>query len=55
MSQEKDIKVENKPQSDELKSIRIPELKSMLEEAVRDENYERASLIRDEINRRKKK
>ena len=53
--QEKDIKVENKPQSDELKSIRIPELKSMLEEAVRDENYERASLIRDEINRRKKK
>jgi bifunctional DNase/RNase len=55
VSQEKDIKVENKPQSDELKSIRIPELKSMLEEAVRDENYERASLIRDEINRRKKK
>ena len=55
VSQEKDIKVENKPQSDELKSIRMPELKSMLEEAIRDENYERASLIRDEINRRKKK
>lgn len=54
-SKKQDIKVENKPQSEELKSIKMPELKSMLDEAVRDENYERASLIRDEINRRKKK
>ena len=54
-SKEQDIKVENNPQSEELKSIKMPELKSMLDEAVRDENYERASLIRDEINRRKKK
>jgi bifunctional DNase/RNase len=54
-SKEQDIKVENKPQSEELKSIRMQELKSMLDEAIRNENYERASLIRDEINRRKKK
>jgi bifunctional DNase/RNase len=54
-SKEHDIKVENKPQSEELKSIRMQDLKSMLDEAIRDENYERASLIRDEINRRKKK
>ncbi|HJX71515.1 MAG TPA: bifunctional nuclease domain-containing protein, partial [Bacteroidales bacterium] len=54
-SKEHDIKVENKPQSEELKSVRMQDLKSMLDEAVRDENYERASLIRDELNRRKKK
>jgi bifunctional DNase/RNase len=54
-SKEQDIKVEHKPQSEELKSIRMQDLKSMLEEAIREENYERASLIRDEINRRKKK
>lgn len=54
-SKEQDIKVENNPQSEELKNIRMQELKSMLDEAVKDENYERASLIRDEINRRKKK
>lgn len=54
-SKEQDIKVENKPQREELKSIRMQELKSMLDDAIKDENYERASLIRDEINRRKKK
>lgn len=54
-SKEQDIKVENNPQSEELKNIRMQELKSMLDEAVKNENYERASLIRDEINRRKKK
>ncbi len=54
-SKEQDIKVENQPQSEELKSIKMQDLKSMLDEAIRDENYERASLIRDEINRRKKK
>jgi len=54
-SKEQDIKVEKTVQSEELKSVRMQELKSMLDEAIRDENYERASLIRDEINRRKKK
>lgn len=52
---QQDIKVEHQPQSEELRNLRMQELKSMLEEAIRNENYERASLIRDEINRRKKK
>jgi len=39
---------------DELRELSVPELKKMLEEAVKNENYERASIIRDEINRRKK-
>jgi len=49
----RDIKIEDHSKSEELKNIRTQDLKSLLEEAVRDENYERASLIRDEINRRK--
>ncbi len=51
----RDVKIENKPRSEELKNARMQDLKSMLDEAVRDENYERASLIRDEINRRRNK
>ncbi|MBN2484489.1 MAG: bifunctional nuclease family protein [Bacteroidales bacterium] len=39
--------------NEELSSLNLEELKRILEEAVRDENYERASQIRDEINRRK--
>jgi bifunctional DNase/RNase len=40
---------------DEIKDIEVEELKEMLEEAIGKENYEKASLIRDEINRRAKK
>lgn len=40
---------------DELRDIDIEELKEMLEEAISKENYERASLIRDEISRRSDK
>ncbi len=39
---------------DELKELSLKELKGMLEEAIKNENYERASIIRDEINQRKK-
>lgn len=39
---------------DEFKEYTIQELKKMLDEAVKKENYEKASLIRDEMNRRKK-
>jgi protein-arginine kinase activator protein McsA len=35
--------------------MNLEELQESLEEAIKNENYERASLIRDEINRRKKK
>jgi len=37
----------------ELERYSLDELQIMLEDAIRDENYEKASLIRDEIKRRK--
>ncbi len=40
--------------SDSLKSVSIDDLKTQLEEAVRMEDYEKASKVRDEINRRSK-
>jgi uncharacterized protein len=40
---------------DELRDLTLNELKQTLQDAVKNENYERASDIRDEINRRKKK
>ncbi|UCH13676.1 MAG: bifunctional nuclease family protein [Bacteroidales bacterium] len=45
---------EDKP-SEELSNISSQELKTLLDEAIKEENYERASIIRDEINRRKDK
>ncbi len=39
---------------DEFKEYTAQELKEMLDVAVKKENYEKASLIRDEMNRRKK-
>jgi bifunctional DNase/RNase len=38
---------------EELKKNNLQELKDMLNEAIKEENYEKASKIRDEINRRK--
>ena len=37
----------------DLQNMNVPELENLLNEAVINENYERASEIRDEINRRK--
>ncbi len=45
---------ENLRPGTELAEYTIQELKSMLEEAVKKENYEKASIIKDEINKRKK-
>lgn len=39
---------------DELKNNNIEELKELLDEAVKNEDYEKASVIRDEIKKRKK-
>ncbi len=39
---------------EEIRKSNLEELKELLDEAVKEENYEKASLIRDEINRRKK-
>jgi bifunctional DNase/RNase len=44
----------NKVISDEMKGQSVDELKNRLEEAIRTEDYEKASRIRDEINRRNK-
>jgi uncharacterized protein len=41
--------------SEELRDFSISELKEMLQDAVKNENYEKASDIRDELNRRNKK
>jgi uncharacterized protein len=41
-------------ENDELKELDEEELKALLEEAVMKENYERASIIRDEMSRRSK-
>jgi uncharacterized protein len=40
---------------EELRSLSIDELKTGLEDAIKQENYEKASMIRDEINRRTKR
>lgn len=50
----RNIPVENKPFKDELKKVPVAELQEMLNDAVKDEDYEKASMIRDEIKRRKK-
>ncbi|HOT15920.1 MAG TPA: bifunctional nuclease family protein [Bacteroidales bacterium] len=42
------------PEIEELRSMSEDELKEALEEAINTENYERASKLRDEINRRNK-
>ena len=49
------MEVEDDLPNEELSKISSQELKTLLDEAIKEENYERASLIRDEINRRKNK
>jgi bifunctional DNase/RNase len=48
------VKVQDTTFTDELKHNNLQELQELLDEAISDEDYEKASLIRDEINRRKK-
>jgi uncharacterized protein len=50
----KNIQVLDSSFMEEIRKSNIQELRELLDEAVKDENYEKASLIRDEINRRKK-
>jgi hypothetical protein len=57
-TESEDLKVEVETTSksnDELKNLDSDELKELLDEAISKENYERASIIRDEINRRSKR
>lgn len=42
----------NKPFTEQLKNMNIDKLKTMLDEALKQEDYERAAKIRDEMNKR---
>lgn len=50
---EKNVKIKNTPATIEAKSI--GELEEQLAKAIENEDYEKASQIRDELNKRKKK
>ncbi|MDR1743360.1 MAG: bifunctional nuclease family protein [Dysgonamonadaceae bacterium] len=43
----------DEPESENLSELRLDSLKLRLEEAIRDEDYELATKLRDEINKRK--
>ena len=43
---------EEENQKDVLETLSLGELKKLMKEAIEDENYEKTSEIRDEINRR---
>jgi hypothetical protein len=53
-SSPRNIQVQDSSFLEEIRKSNLEELKELLDEAVKDENYERASLIRDELNRRKR-
>lgn len=42
-----------KPQKENIRTMPVPELEKRLKEAISQEDYEKASQIRDELNRRK--
>ncbi len=50
----KNIHVQDPSFADDLKKSNLQELQELLNDAIMEENYEKASQIRDEINRRKK-
>jgi uncharacterized protein len=54
VTQPKSIHIQDNSFIEELKNNNLQELKELLNEAIMEENYEKASLIRDEINKRKK-
>ena len=54
-STSENIDIQNTSFIDELKNNNLEELKELLDETIKNEDYEKASLIRDELKRRKKK
>jgi bifunctional DNase/RNase len=52
---DKDFDISEEKVNEELADLENSDLKKLLEEAVKNENYEKASVIRDELNRRKKR
>jgi len=53
ISSPRKIQVQDNSFMEEIKKSNQQELQDLLDEAIRDENYEKASLIRDELHRRK--
>nr|WP_155206877.1 bifunctional nuclease family protein [Xanthovirga aplysinae] len=51
-TEKKHVSRQGKPLSEQLKDFSLDQLKRMLDEALAKEDYERAALIRDEMNRR---
>lgn len=51
--QEEDSETEEQPQEKNIHQLTDEELNALLDEAIEEENYEKASKIRDELNRRK--
>jgi len=51
----KNIEIKSETEVDEMNiaSLSVTELKQHLQQAIRDENYEKASMIRDELKKRK--
>jgi bifunctional DNase/RNase len=49
----KDIEVQSDVDEKNVHSMSVADLKQLLQQAIKDENYEKASMIRDELNRRK--
>ena len=54
IQESEEINLASEPQGDEYTSKDIEELEEMLKKAVENEEYEKASRLRDEINKRKK-
>jgi len=54
ISSPRNIQVQDNSFIEEIKKSNLQELQDLLDEAIREENYEKASQIRDELNRRKK-
>lgn len=51
----KDIEIKTEVNDENLSTLDAKELKQLLQQAIKDEDYEKASMIRDELNNRKKK
>jgi len=54
MTAPRNIQVQDSSFLEEIKKSNLQELQELLDDAIREENYEKASLIRDELKRRKK-
>ncbi len=51
----KDIEIKDDVDDQNISTLDVKELKQILQQAIKNEDYERASMIRDELNRRKQK